>query len=583
MITEKIPRPVCLILILLFLFLVPSIQPGEAVTRGEMVHTVLDALDIPPWNEKITFSDVPLSHPHSRYIETARALALIYPSERFHPDIEATRAETLMFALKAMGWEHEADLALWVYADHHSDLPEYIAPYHSLARRIVPSPPDCFLFEPENDLKMTDLPELNKWLRKCIAGITWDETVKSSPFSLLLHRQGVGKPPGAWAIQVFSSPERSEAEKVLHELGSKGMKVFLVDNVCSFTVNVGPFVHYAQAWEKMSSLNTTLDGFIVPAGNSAGRSLFWAAIVVSEAPSFPSVVTAPSLGSMTLPLSLIRSKSGGFAAINGGFFYRDKPVGTLISGKEILATPVINRSAVGWDRKGNVFFGNGTHRTVLYWGQKGKLVLTDFNRPPRANGAALFSPGMGSFARFIPGDGIEVLISRGRVKKLGPTSISTHFMGPEEMLIVARGMNEKALESLKPGMKISLDTEFFDDNIQKADVILQAGPMLLEKGKPLDKNEGLSSGITDRRHPRTLIGYDGKSCWFIVVDGRNSWHSSGITLEEARIIMDHLGITDGLNLDGGGSSQIQWMDHTVNMLPGGHERPLPYGLVFNRN
>ena len=76
-----------------------------------------------------------------------------------------------------------------------------------------------------------------------------------------------------------------------------------------------------------------------------------------------------------------------------------------------------------------------------------------------------------------------------------------------------------------------------------------------------------------------MLGHDGQRVWWIVIDGRDSWHSQGATLEEARKLAYSLGLKEALNLDGGGSSAL-WLDGAlVNHPPGGEERPLPYALV----
>lgn len=60
------------------------------------------------------------------------------------------------------------------------------------------------------------------------------------------------------------------------------------------------------------------------------------------------------------------------------------------------------------------------------------------------------------------------------------------------------------------------------------------------------------------RHPRTALGYDVGTgrLWLIEVDGRQAPYSDGMTLPELASLMEALGIDEGLNLDGGGSSVI---------------------------
>lgn len=79
-------------------------------------------------------------------------------------------------------------------------------------------------------------------------------------------------------------------------------------------------------------------------------------------------------------------------------------------------------------------------------------------------------------------------------------------------------------------------------------------PTLLEDGQAteLDPADGKVTGL----HPRTLVGWDDAgSMWFVVVDGRQA-HSRGLTLEESRDLLQRLGATHGINLDGGGSSTM---------------------------
>lgn len=80
-----------------------------------------------------------------------------------------------------------------------------------------------------------------------------------------------------------------------------------------------------------------------------------------------------------------------------------------------------------------------------------------------------------------------------------------------------------------------------------------AHPVLLRDGQraPLDK----SDGKVVNRHPRTLVGWtaDG-SLLLVTIDGRQAGWSKGATLDEATDVLLALGASDGLNLDGGGSS-----------------------------
>lgn len=65
--------------------------------------------------------------------------------------------------------------------------------------------------------------------------------------------------------------------------------------------------------------------------------------------------------------------------------------------------------------------------------------------------------------------------------------------------------------------------------------------------------------------PRTGVGMiDANHFVFIVVDGRSSGYSTGVTLEEFAQMFADLGCTQAYNLDGGGSSTMYFMGRVVN-------------------
>lgn len=59
-------------------------------------------------------------------------------------------------------------------------------------------------------------------------------------------------------------------------------------------------------------------------------------------------------------------------------------------------------------------------------------------------------------------------------------------------------------------------------------------------------------------HPRTAIGIEGggRTIYLVVVDGRQAGRSEGVRLVELGEILHRLGATEGLNLDGGGTSTM---------------------------
>ena len=71
-------------------------------------------------------------------------------------------------------------------------------------------------------------------------------------------------------------------------------------------------------------------------------------------------------------------------------------------------------------------------------------------------------------------------------------------------------------------------------------------------------------------HPRTAVGLDenGKKLFMVIVEGRLS-DFPGMTLDDLSAVFRKLHITEGLNLDGGGSSTMVINGKRINTLPAG--------------
>jgi hypothetical protein len=88
------------------------------------------------------------------------------------------------------------------------------------------------------------------------------------------------------------------------------------------------------------------------------------------------------------------------------------------------------------------------------------------------------------------------------------------------------------------------------------------------------------AGATSRQ-PRTAICFNDDSIYFVVVDGRQSGFSVGMTIMQlADFCRDTLGATWGVNQDGGGSSTMVVNGEVMNMPSDGHERPVANAMMM---
>ena len=71
-----------------------------------------------------------------------------------------------------------------------------------------------------------------------------------------------------------------------------------------------------------------------------------------------------------------------------------------------------------------------------------------------------------------------------------------------------------------------------------------------------------SSQFYDKRHPRAAFRTDDEGyAYLVVIDGRFKGQADGASIYETAFICHMLGMTDAINLDGGGSTTL-WTEQT---------------------
>ena len=89
--------------------------------------------------------------------------------------------------------------------------------------------------------------------------------------------------------------------------------------------------------------------------------------------------------------------------------------------------------------------------------------------------------------------------------------------------------------------------------------VLASGPMLVDEGQVHEYGEDTPGwkSFYGQRHPRSLMGKDAAGgVWLVVVDGRFPGEAEGMTIAELTALARKLGLTEALNLDGGGSTTL---------------------------
>ena len=99
--------------------------------------------------------------------------------------------------------------------------------------------------------------------------------------------------------------------------------------------------------------------------------------------------------------------------------------------------------------------------------------------------------------------------------------------------------------------------------------VIGGWPRLIVHGRSVaaqaDSVEGTFPRFSSTRHPRTAVGFsaDSSKLFLVAVDGRRE-SDSGMTLVELAQLMLDLGVYEGMNFDGGGSTTMVVDGQVVN-------------------
>lgn len=495
------------------------------------------------------------------FSDTAReGVPLVRRAEGFN----TTRGEILKSVFDLLGWGHELRVLQRICPGD---------PVACLSSGIRPSPPEPFFRSPQERITLEDVRLLQEWVSKCRASLIWDFSVAGQPLQLKLHKEGIALGSEAWEVRLEERLEESDGLRKMEELSEAGWPAALRKTPDGFfDLIVGPYPSFLEASRAFAALPRIAGMHMAPPPFlPAPPPLFWAALV-SENGFLPEVRLASEIGKSRATLSELAQAFEAEGGINGGFFSGPVPIGTLVINGIPFHQSFGDRSAVGLAPDRAPVFGNGAVELEMET-EKGSFRLDRLNEFPLDGEISLV------FERS-PFPGPERAKSEGEKEvpvyvKVG-TSVS---IPPIPGRLIGSGEPSR-LSDLKHGSRVSLRTLWRDPRFLENSLVIQAGPAIVRNCQVNGASEDFNDSTRLERHPRSMVGWDGDSLWWIVVDGRDPSHSMGLTLEEAGGLAISLGLKEVLNLDGGGSSSLWWKDGLVSSPSGGSERPIPYAILF---
>lgn len=295
------------------------------------------------------------------------------------------------------------------------------------------------------------------------------------------------------------------------------------------------------------------------------------------------------------------------AAVNGDFFsFTDfMPVNNQAEhGRPVTGFTTPKKSAWAVLADGRMIFDGFTFSGSIITKTKKTFPFERLNRERTRSEITLYTRYRGERTRTDSG-GVEIVLQPLDTKNtLGsPAQFLVLSAGtavnsaiPMNGAVISFGRSDTAsafLKEFSADDTISITMNYLPVNEKISSPVLQllsGWGRLLRNGVNLpalaDTNEGLTAKFTAVRHPRTFVGFNADTSKLIlgVVDGRQA-QSVGMTFLEMSNFLQAFGVTNAINLDGGGSSVLVIEGRAVNVPsdPSG-ERPVANSLqVIIRN
>lgn len=256
------------------------------------------------------------------------------------------------------------------------------------------------------------------------------------------------------------------------------------------------------------------------------------------------------------------------AAINADFFLlpAGTPVGAHVENGQVLAGPALRPAFIvvtptAFSAGSAALHGFAVHHAdSAMVAQVNRPIAGDAQHPAR-DGIYLYTHW---HAEPVPSNALRLTRIAGDRFIVGASTPSS----PDSAGIALAGSGTRAIDWLRrrrDGDTVVVSVRVLDEAGRAAVEAVGGFPLLVRAGRDvLAEQTGIIESFGPRRHPRTAIGWDDARLLFVVVDGRQPPWSDGMTLAELAQLFMELGVTDAINLDGGGSTAMLVRGQLVN-------------------
>lgn len=290
------------------------------------------------------------------------------------------------------------------------------------------------------------------------------------------------------------------------------------------------------------------------------------------------------------PTSRMAQRQAALLGINAGYFRNDGlPLGLLVQNREMISSPLYNRTALLVTDKQRLVMAPINDLAAVFFPQINQTKsFHGVNFPRQTSQLTLYTPRFGKSTGTQKSNGdkapsVELSISSdGTIESVK----DYNSVIPEDGWVISgHGASAQWLQqNVKVGMRALIHSTL-TEQWPTAIHMVGGGPRLIQDGQVMvtAEAERFQPDIAKGRAPRTALGVKSdQSLIFMVVDGRQE-RSYGLTLIELAQLLREQGAVDAMNMDGGGSSTLYVAGEVMNKPSDQAERPVANGLVLIKN
>lgn len=272
--------------------------------------------------------------------------------------------------------------------------------------------------------------------------------------------------------------------------------------------------------------------------------------------------------------------NGALAGINADFFpWSGDPIGMMVKQGELISLPFPNRAVFAWGA--NYFAAKPLVTTLAFQNGPTLKTIDGLNEEAKDNALTLFTPISGTARSTTNGIYAKIKVTEklpfngevsGQIQLITP-DLKIASIQEDEFFLVGTGNQASAVSGLSVGQTITFSVKTPGLDPKKTVHVIAGGPTLVASGKLAlnGEAEGFPAAFSNTMHPRTAIGATKSGdIWLVTIDGRQPM-SRGAGLDELARVMQRLGCTEAINLDGGGSTTLALNNLVLN-------RPSDQGL-----